>query len=76
MKSTPVTTGPGTGETTSIASGLKAGETVITDGGDRLRDGATVTLPRPVGPSGGKGRRGGAQGGGGADAAGFGGVGA
>jgi multidrug efflux system membrane fusion protein len=40
-----VKTGPGTGETTSIASGLKAGETVITEGGDRLRDGATVTLP-------------------------------
>lgn len=40
-----VKTGPGTSETTSIASGLKAGETVITEGGDRLRDGAAVTLP-------------------------------
>lgn len=40
-----VTSGPGTGETTSIASGLAAGETVITEGGDRLRDGAPVTLP-------------------------------
>ena len=38
--------GPGTGETTSIASGLDAGETVITEGGDRLRDGARrSTLP-------------------------------
>jgi len=46
VASTPVKTGPGTGETTSIASGLTAGQTVITDGGDRLRDGATVTLPR------------------------------
>jgi multidrug efflux system membrane fusion protein len=40
-----IKTGPGTAETTSIASGLKAGETVITEGGDRLRDGAAVTLP-------------------------------
>jgi multidrug efflux system membrane fusion protein len=41
-----VKTGPGTGETTSVVSGLKVGETVITDGGDRLREGAPVTLPR------------------------------
>jgi multidrug efflux system membrane fusion protein len=43
VKSRPVTVGPGTAETVSIATGLKAGETVITDGGDRLRDGARVT---------------------------------
>jgi multidrug efflux system membrane fusion protein len=41
-----VKTGPGTGETTSIVSGLNVGEIVITEGGDRLRDGAEVTLPR------------------------------
>ncbi|MBS0408422.1 MAG: MdtA/MuxA family multidrug efflux RND transporter periplasmic adaptor subunit [Proteobacteria bacterium] len=41
----PVKIGPGTGESFSIASGLNAGETVITDGGDRLRDGGQVTLP-------------------------------
>ena len=79
VKQTAVKIGPGTGETTSIASGLSAGQTVITDGGDRLRDGASVTLPRPAspaGPGGGKGRRGGNRGGGGGDAAGFGGVGA
>jgi multidrug efflux system membrane fusion protein len=76
VKQTPVKTGPGTGETTSIVSGLSAGESVITDGGDRLRDGATVTLPRPASPGGGKGRHRGGQGGGRADAAGFGGVGA
>jgi len=75
VKSTPVKAGPGTGETTSIASGLSAGETVITDGGDRLRDGATVTLPHPAAP-GGKGHRGGSRGGSGADMSGFGGVGA
>jgi multidrug efflux system membrane fusion protein len=44
-----VRTGPGTGETVSIASGLTAGQTVITEGGDRLRDGASVTLPRNAG---------------------------
>ena len=48
-----VKSGPGTGETTSVTSGLKAGEIVITDGGDRLREGAPVTLPRthPAGAS-------------------------
>ena len=45
VKMTTVTVGPGTAETTSIAQGLTAGQTVITDGGDRLRDGAPVTLP-------------------------------
>src|SRR6185437_10060772 len=46
VKVRQVKSGPGTGESTSIASGLSAGETVITEGGDRLRDGAPVTLPR------------------------------
>jgi len=55
VKSTPVKIGPGTGETTSIASGLTAGQTVITDGGDRLRDGASVTLPRKTHSGGGSG---------------------
>ena len=67
VKSVTVKTGPGTGETTSVASGLTVGQTVITDGGDRLRDGATVTLPRNTN------RSGGGQGGGGAAAAGYGG---
>jgi multidrug efflux system membrane fusion protein len=40
-----VTTGPGTGETVSITKGLNGGETVITEGGDRLRDGSQVNLP-------------------------------
>jgi multidrug efflux system membrane fusion protein len=53
VKVRQVKSGPGTGESTSIASGLAAGETVITEGGDRLRDGASVTLPhaRPAGAS-------------------------
>jgi multidrug efflux system membrane fusion protein len=41
----PVTVGPGTPETVSVASGLHVGETVITEGGDRLRDGGKVVLP-------------------------------
>jgi multidrug efflux system membrane fusion protein len=45
VKSRPVKVGPGSAETVSIVSGLALGETVITDGGDRLKDGATVVLP-------------------------------
>ncbi|HWE98270.1 MAG TPA: efflux RND transporter periplasmic adaptor subunit [Caulobacteraceae bacterium] len=54
VKQRPVTVGPASPETVSIASGLQAGETVITDGGDRLRDGGTVVLPgqRPAGGGG------------------------
>jgi membrane fusion protein, multidrug efflux system len=86
VKSATVTTGPGTGETTSIVSGLTAGQTVVTDGGDRLRDGASVTLPRGAAPGAVGAARGhhvgkgaGGKGGGpqcGAAAAGYGGVGA
>ncbi|MBA3812171.1 MAG: MdtA/MuxA family multidrug efflux RND transporter periplasmic adaptor subunit [Caulobacteraceae bacterium] len=51
VKARPVTVGAGTAETVSIASGLNAGETVITEGGDRLREGAAVALSgqRPAG---------------------------
>jgi len=72
----PVETGPGTAELVSIASGLVSGETVITDGGDKLRDGGPVALPGqgggygvrggrggPGGPGGGHHRRGGGGGG-------------
>ncbi len=40
-----VKVGPGTAETVSIVSGVSAGDIVITDGGDRLRDGSPVLLP-------------------------------
>ena len=40
----PVTRGQATGEKIVIASGLKAGEQVITEGADRLKDGSRVTL--------------------------------
>ena len=40
-----VKVGPGTAETVSIVSGVSPGDVVITDGGDRLRDGSPVLLP-------------------------------
>jgi multidrug efflux system membrane fusion protein len=40
-----VTTGPTDGDNISIMKGLTPGETVVTDGADQLRDGATVLLP-------------------------------
>ena len=64
VKARPVTTGPGTAETVSIVSGLAAGETVITDGGDRLRDGGPVVLPGQAGGYTGRGGPGGGHGGG------------
>jgi multidrug efflux system membrane fusion protein len=42
-----ITTGPATADLISIASGLAIGDQVITEGGDRLTDGATVTLAEP-----------------------------
>jgi multidrug efflux system membrane fusion protein len=52
----PVTTGAVDGERVAVTQGLSAGDTVVTEGGDRLRDGAKVLLPSatPVhaGPSG------------------------
>ena len=64
VKARTVKVGPGTTETVSIASGLQIGETVITDGGDRLREGAKVVLPgqRPAGGAGGKSGPDGGQG--------------
>ncbi|CAN5423692.1 MdtA/MuxA family multidrug efflux RND transporter periplasmic adaptor subunit [soil metagenome] len=50
-----VTAGPSTTTQVSIASGLKVGEKVITEGGDRLREGGKVQLPGQA--AGGKGQR-------------------
>lgn len=41
----PVTLGVVDGERVAVASGLAAGDVVVTEGGDRLRDGAPVQLP-------------------------------
>lgn len=66
---TTVKTGQATGVQVQITEGLKAGDKVITEGGDRLRDGGKVQLPgaRPQGQGkDGKGqrhKRDGAQGG-------------
>jgi multidrug efflux system membrane fusion protein len=41
----PVTLGSVDGERVAVASGVAAGDVVVTEGGDRLRDGAPVQLP-------------------------------
>ena len=41
----PVTLGVVDGERAAVSAGLAAGEIVVTEGGDRLRDGAQVQLP-------------------------------
>jgi membrane fusion protein, multidrug efflux system len=47
----PVTLGVVDGERVAITAGLAAGETVVTEGGDRLRDGAQVQLPNATPPA-------------------------
>jgi multidrug efflux system membrane fusion protein len=56
----PVTRGQATVDKVQVTTGLQAGEQVITEGADRLKDGAKVTLPgdKPA-AGGGAGRRGG-----------------
>lgn len=48
-----VTTGVTTANLVQVTSGLSAGDTVITDGGDRLTEGARVMLPGDQPPMGG-----------------------
>jgi multidrug efflux system membrane fusion protein len=43
----PVTTGPTEGQDTAIQSGVQAGERVVTDGVDRIREGAKVDVIVP-----------------------------
>jgi multidrug efflux system membrane fusion protein len=58
----PVKRGPATDEWVVIAEGLQAGEKVITEGADRLKDGARVTLAGDAPASAaGSGRRGAAS---------------
>ncbi len=45
VKVRPVTLGVVDGERVAVTAGLAAGEVVVTEGGDRLRDGAKVLLP-------------------------------
>jgi multidrug efflux system membrane fusion protein len=51
VKVRPVTLGVVDGERVAVAQGLSVGEIVVTEGGDRLRDGAEVQLPSPAGPA-------------------------
>jgi membrane fusion protein, multidrug efflux system len=44
----PVKLGPTDGGYSAVTSGLQPGEKVVTDGTDRLRDGAAVTVPPPA----------------------------
>jgi membrane fusion protein, multidrug efflux system len=48
-----VTLGPSDGKNTVIASGLEAGNVVVTDGTDRLSDGAKIQAAAPHAASGG-----------------------
>jgi membrane fusion protein, multidrug efflux system len=61
VKQRPVVRGQQVDDRVQIVSGLQLGERVITEGADRLRDGARVTLPgdspQGGGPGGGGGRR-------------------
>jgi multidrug efflux system membrane fusion protein len=43
----PVTVGPNDADRTSISSGLAAGDRVVVDGADKLRDGAKISLRGP-----------------------------
>jgi membrane fusion protein, multidrug efflux system len=53
----PIKVGPTDGNFEAVVSGLQAGDRVVTDGTDRLRDGAAVTLPAAQAATG-QGRRG------------------
>ena len=57
----PVVRGPVAGEKIVVASGLKAGEQVITEGADRLKEGSRVSLAGDAPRGGGGGRRPGAS---------------
>jgi multidrug efflux system membrane fusion protein len=45
----PIKLGPTDGSYAEVTSGLAAGDRVVTDGTDRLRDGQSVTIPPPAG---------------------------
>jgi membrane fusion protein, multidrug efflux system len=45
----PITLGVVDGERAAVTAGLAAGDIVVTEGGDRLRDGAKVVVPQAAG---------------------------
>lgn len=48
----PITLGPTSGDNVAVNSGLAAGDRVVIDGADKLRDGAKITLPAAPGKDG------------------------
>jgi membrane fusion protein, multidrug efflux system len=46
-----IKTGPTEGERVAVTSGLQVGETVVTDGADKLREGSSVELPGDAPPA-------------------------
>ena len=52
VKAQPVTLGPSDGQTVSVTKGVEPGQQVVTDGADRLKDGAKVTLAEKTPPPG------------------------
>jgi membrane fusion protein, multidrug efflux system len=54
----PVTAGPTAGDLVAINKGLTAGQTVVVDGADQLRDGAKIMLPQAPAPGAGRANRG------------------
>jgi multidrug efflux system membrane fusion protein len=46
---TVVKLGPASGENVAVTSGLSAGDVVVTDGADKLKDGAKVSVPGAAG---------------------------
>jgi len=51
VKVRPITLGVVDGEHVAVNQGLSAGEVVVTEGGDRLREGAQVQLPNATAPA-------------------------
>jgi multidrug efflux system membrane fusion protein len=47
--------GPTDGDLSQVTDGLKAGERVVIDGADRLKDGQTVIVPTQGAPAAGRG---------------------
>jgi multidrug efflux system membrane fusion protein len=52
-----IETGPSEGERVAVTQGLAAGELVVTEGADRLREGSKVELPGEARPAGAGGKR-------------------
>ena len=47
----PVTLGPDNGTVVAVTKGLDQGQVVVTDGADRLKDGAKVEIVPPASPA-------------------------